>query len=109
MKSVEISKCNKINFHLIVKFLWTHKGGKNARGIRVSSYDPDESSTQPQNNSTSGPDTKQQPNSGGQSKSASITQPPTLGSTRKFSQKVSTISQNYNEKSMLLSSDEEYQ
>lgn len=41
--------------------------------------------------------------------------PPTLGSQRKFmpgavvSQKVATISQNYNEKTMLLSSDDEYQ
>ena len=85
-----------------------NKGGKNARGIRVSSYDPDDSNTQPQN-TTNGQQAQQQLGSGGQSKSASITQPPTLGSTRKFSQKVSTISQNYNEKSMLLSSDEEYQ
>jgi len=89
------------------KFL-TNKGGKNARGIRVSSYDPDDSNTQPQNNPTNGQQTQHQPSTG-QSKSSSIAQPPTLGSTRKFSQKVSTISQNYNEKSMLLSSDEEYQ
>jgi hypothetical protein len=82
------------------------KGGKNSRGgnQRVTSYDPDDSTQQTANDSTKA---GQQ----GLAKAGSNnSQPPTLGSTRKFSQKpVPTISQNYNEKSMLLSSDEEYQ
>lgn len=86
------------------------EGGKNARGIRVSSYDPDDSNQQSQNVSATGQQLQQQPYNADPNKPGStIQQPPTLGSTRKFSQKVSTISQNYNEKSMLLSSDEEYQ
>lgn len=81
------------------------KGGKNSRGVqRVSSYDPDDSLQQTATESTKA---GQQGLAKGGSNSS---QPPTLGSTRKFSQtKVATISQNYNEKSMLLSSDEEYQ
>jgi hypothetical protein len=75
-------------------------GGKNSRGIRVSSYDPED----PQNQAGNG--------SGAMSDAAAGILPPTLGSQRKFmpgTQKVSTISSNYNEKSMLLSSDDEYQ
>lgn len=67
-------------------------GGKNTRGIRVASYDPDDPTTQP-------PTVGDQPSK-------------TLGNQRKFmpgSQRVATISQNYNEKTMLLSSDDEYQ
>lgn len=75
------------------------KGGKGARGIRISSYDPDD----PQHHSTGTGNTQAQ---------QGYIAPPTLGSQRKFmpgAQKVSTISQNYNEKTMLLSSDDEYQ
>lgn len=76
----------------------------------MSSYDPDES-TQPQNYSTTEPQSYnqlQQPQNT-QNRQGPIA-PPTLGSQRKMAaQKVATISQNYNEKSMLLSSDEEYQ
>ncbi|KAG5677183.1 hypothetical protein PVAND_006964 [Polypedilum vanderplanki] len=88
------------------------KRGKNSRGIRVSSNDPDESNHQPQNYAATQQQQfqqQQQQSYNGQNKSVSNIAPPTLGSSRKFSQKVSTISQNYNEKSMLLSSDEEYQ
>lgn len=77
------------------------KGGKGARGIRISSYDPDD----PQHHSTSTGGGNTQAQQG-------YIAPPTLGSQRKFmpgAQKVSTISQNYNEKTMLLSSDDEYQ
>lgn len=118
---------NKFNFFFFL--LFSHfcsllKGGKNSRGIRVSSYDPDESNqSQTQNYSTTGStQQQQQPQSqyqqqpqtynGSSSEKTTVTAPPappTLGSSRKFSQKVATISQNYNEKSMLLSSDEEYQ
>lgn len=90
------------------------KGGKNSRGIRVSSYDPDDSAhqqQQPQNYAATvqqqQPPIQQQQSYNVQSQQT--IQAPTLGSSKKFSQKVSTISQNYNEKSMLLSSDEEYQ
>lgn len=72
-------------------------GGKSARGIRVSSYDPDDPNNQTGNSGTEG---------GGYVMSK------TLGNQRKFmpgSQRVATISQNYNEKTMLLSSDDEYQ
>lgn len=74
-------------------------GGKSARGIRVSSYDPDDPNNQNQTSGTEG---------GGGGYVASKT----LGNQRKFmpgSQRVATISQNYNEKTMLLSSDDEYQ
>lgn len=84
------------------------KGGKNTRGIRVSSYDPDESSQHTHNVYESGQPKEPQAYNVEQNKTGAAQQPPTLGSTRKFStQKVATISQNYNEKSMLLSSDEE--
>jgi hypothetical protein len=68
----------------------------------VSSYDPEDA------NQTANDSFKIGQQSLAKSGS-NVAQPPTLGSTRKFSQKVATISQNYNEKSMLLSSDEEYQ
>lgn len=86
--------------------------------MRVSSYDPDDSNQQPQNyaatQSQPQPIQQQQQPQNGQSRPSSANTgatvaPQTLGSIRKFSQKVATISQNYNEKSMLLSSDEEYQ
>lgn len=71
--------------------------------MRVSSYDPDDPSNQ-----TSG--AQSNANSGG-----GYVASKTLGNQRKFmpgnqgSNRVSTISQNYNEKTMLLSSDDEYQ
>lgn len=58
----------------------TGGGAKNQRGMRVASYDPDD----PQN----------------------MPVPPPQ---RRNNQRVSTISQNYNEKTMLLSSDDEFQ
>lgn len=71
--------------------------------MRVSSYDPDDPSNQ-----TSG--AQSNASSGGYVASK------TLGNQRKFmpgnqgsNKVVSTISQNYNEKTMLLSSDDEYQ
>lgn len=66
--------------------------GKNSRGIRVSSYDPDDPASQ-------------------SVATGKIVAPKTLGNQRKFTpgQRVATISQNYNEKTMLLSSDDEYQ
>lgn len=76
-------------------------GGKNARGIRVSSYDPDD----PNNQNQTG-------NSGNEGGGGGYVASKTLGNQRKFmpgSQRVATISQNYNEKTMLLSSDDEYQ
>lgn len=61
----------------------------------MSPYDPDDPSTQT-------------PGSGG-----GYVAPKTLGNQRKFmpgsQNRVATISQNYNEKTMLLSSDDEYQ
>lgn len=109
MKSVETSKI-RILSPLDCELKFNFKGGKNSRGIRVSSYDPEDSNQQPQNISATGQQPQEAPYNSEQAKSGSANQqPPTLGSTRKFSQKVSTISQNYNEKSMLLSSDEEYQ
>lgn len=74
--------------------------------MRVSSYDPDDPTSQ---TATGQADTV---SAGG------YVAPKTLGNQRKFmpggkekdgSQKVATISQNYNEKTMLLSSDDEYQ
>ena len=60
-------------------------GAKNQRGMRVSSYDPDD----PQNMPVPPPQRRMQRN----------------GQQRP----VATISQNYNEKTMLLSSDDEFQ
>uniref|UniRef100_A0A182FHR2 Transmembrane protein 184B n=1 Tax=Anopheles albimanus TaxID=7167 RepID=A0A182FHR2_ANOAL len=104
------------------------EGGKNPRGIRVSSYDPDDPSYQVSQSQQQGVSTgmgsgattgSYNGNGGGNGGSGghggSYIAPPTLGSQRKFmpgavvSQKVATISQNYNEKTMLLSSDDEYQ
>lgn len=63
-------------------------GGKGGRGMRVASYDPDDpSSGQPAPTTYNGQQRIQH------------TAP----------QKVATISQNYNEKTMLLSSDDEFQ
>lgn len=75
--------------------------------MRVSSYDPDDPS-QSGNVAGGGGTTVGGLQSGG------YVAPKTLGNQRKFmpgsqSNKVSTISQNYNEKTMLLSSDDEYQ
>lgn len=64
--------------------------------MRVSSYDPDDPANQTQNQASAG----------------GYIAPKTLGNQRKFmpgSQRVATISHNYNEKTMLLSSDDEYQ
>lgn len=83
-------------------FLISQTGNKNNRGIRVSSYDPDDPASQ----TATGP--------AGASAGGYVA-PKTLGNQRKFQpggnvgQKVATISQNYNEKTMLLSSDDEYQ
>lgn len=77
--------------------------------MRVSSYDPDDPSTQ---TGGGGAQHGQTGNSGG---GGGYVAPKTLGNQRKFvqgnqgSSRVSTISQNYNEKTMLLSSDDEYQ
>lgn len=90
-------------------------GGKNTRGIRVSSYDPDDPSSQ-QTVSGAAATAAAGGNCGGGGVVAadgSSQQPSkTLGNQRKFmpgSQRVATISQHYNEKTMLLSSDDEYQ
>lgn len=79
--------------------------------MRVSSYDPDDPSTQ---TGGGGAQHGQTGNSGGGGGGGYVA-PKTLGNQRKFvqgnqgSSRVSTISQNYNEKTMLLSSDDEYQ
>lgn len=81
------------------------EGNKSSRGIRVSSYDPDDPTMQ----------ANAQQGHTGNSASGGYVAPKTLGNQRKFmpgsqgSSRVSTISQNYNEKTMLLSSDDEYQ
>lgn len=81
------------------------EGNKSSRGIRVSSYDPDDPNTQ----------TGTQQGYTGNSASGGYVAPKTLGNQRKFmpgsqgSSRVSTICQNYNEKTMLLSSDDECQ
>lgn len=80
------------------------KLGKNSRGIRVSSYDPDDVSNTNQTNASL--------TQSGQNSTLGCIASKTLGNQRKFmpgGQRVATISQNYNEKSMLLSSDDEYQ
>lgn len=74
--------------------------------MRVASYDPDDPSQQYGG-------TQNTANTGGSS--TGYVAPKTLGNQRKFmpgsqgSNRVATISQNYNEKTMLLSSDDEYQ
>jgi hypothetical protein len=78
----------------------------------VSSYDPDEPSQKGQQQTGQYQPSLQSPQQNQQYTQKGPAQPPpTLGSQRKFinAQKVSTISQNYNEKTMLLSSDDEYQ
>ncbi|XP_055632142.1 transmembrane protein 184B isoform X1 [Toxorhynchites rutilus septentrionalis] len=117
------------NFHpQYQQYTQYSSGGKNSRGIRVSSYDPDDPSHQLTQGGTGGNNMgtmsgSQNGGGGGNGRgSAGYTNsynnyiaPPTLGSQRKFmpgggtGQKVATISQNYNEKTMLLSSDDEYQ
>ncbi|XP_013111133.1 transmembrane protein 184B isoform X1 [Stomoxys calcitrans] len=88
------------NFHpQYQQYTQYSSGGKNSRGIRVSSYDPDDL-----NQGSVNVNANQHPVANVASK--------TLGNQRKFmpgGQRVATISQNYNEKSMLLSSDDEYQ
>ncbi|KMY96871.1 transmembrane protein 184B isoform X1 [Drosophila simulans] len=108
------------NFHpQYQQYTQYSSGGKNSRGIRVSSYDPDD----PSSGAAAGGMQASQPTSGGYD--AVATGPgsggnggsncmasKTLGNQRKFQpggQRVATISQNYNEKTMLLSSDDEYQ
>lgn len=89
----------------------TFAGGKNTRGIRVSSYDPDDPSSQPTVSDVAAGVAGAAGGAIGADGSSS--QPSkTLGNQRKFmpgSQRVATISQPYNEKTMLLSSDDEYQ
>ncbi|KAM8707590.1 hypothetical protein ACLKA7_014682 [Drosophila subpalustris] len=92
--------------------------GKNSRGMRVSSYDPDDPSSgngasqtasMGGTNATSG-GYNAVATGGGANNSCVASK--TLGNQRKFipgGQRVATISQNYNEKTMLLSSDDEYQ
>lgn len=93
-------------------------GGKNTRGIRVSSYDPDDPSSQQTVSGAAA--TAAAAAAGGNCGGGGVvaaddsSQQPskTLGNQRKFmpgSQRVATISQHYNEKTMLLSSDDEYQ
>lgn len=88
----------------------------------MSSYDPDDPSHQLTQGGGNGGSGGTNQGSGSRSSGnystghSNYIAPPTLGSQRKFmpgggggSQKVATISQNYNEKTMLLSSDDEYQ
>ncbi|KAH8390597.1 hypothetical protein KR215_006612 [Drosophila sulfurigaster] len=106
------------NFHpQYQQYTQYSSGGKNSRGIRVSSYDPDDPSSgggATQAASMGGTNS----NGGGYNAVATgggnngCVAPKTLGNQRKFlpgGQRVATISQNYNEKTMLLSSDDEYQ
>ncbi|KAM7355284.1 transmembrane endosomal protein isoform 1-T2 [Cochliomyia hominivorax] len=92
------------NFHPQYQQYTQYSSGKNSRGIRVSSYDPDDVSNTNQTNASL--------TLGGQNSALGCMASKTLGNQRKFmpgGQRVATISQNYNEKSMLLSSDDEYQ
>lgn len=94
-------------FYII--FCFYFKGNKSSRGIRVSSYDPDDPNTHQGSQNNTGN------SNSGSNASGGYVAPKTLGNQRKFmpgsqgSNRVSTISQNYNEKTMLLSSDDEYQ
>ncbi|ALC44091.1 CG12004 [Drosophila busckii] len=114
------------NFHpQYQQYTQYSSGGKNSRGIRVSSYDPDDpnnaggGATQAANvgstTASSGGYNAVATGSGGgggSNNSSSCMASKTLGNQRKFlpgGQRVATISQNYNEKTMLLSSDDEYQ
>ncbi|XP_004526769.1 transmembrane protein 184B isoform X2 [Ceratitis capitata] len=109
------------NFHpQYQQYTQYSSGGKNSRGIRVSSYDPDEpsaahhgnsSNTAIGNNGTMNNSANASTGTPGGSITSCIASK-TLGNQRKFmpgGQRVATISQNYNEKTMLLSSDDEYQ
>lgn len=72
----------------------------------MSSYDPDDVSNTNQGSINANL------TQGSQNSSLGCMASKTLGNQRKFmpgGQRVATISQNYNEKSMLLSSDDEYQ
>lgn len=88
----------------VILYFHSLQGNKSSRGIRVSSYDPDDPALQASAQGHTG-----------NSASGGYVAPKTLGNQRKFmpgsqgSSRVSTISQNYNEKTMLLSSDDEYQ
>ncbi|KAI9587342.1 transmembrane protein 184B isoform X1 [Glossina fuscipes] len=97
------------NFHpQYQQYTQYSSGGKNSRGIRVSSYDPDDPNY---NSQSSGGANVSLTNSYNSSALACMASK-TLGNQRKFmpgGQRVATISQNYNEKTMLLSSDDEYQ
>ncbi|KAL7731930.1 hypothetical protein ACLKA6_016982 [Drosophila palustris] len=107
------------NFHpQYQQYTQYSSGGKNSRGMRVSSYDPDDPSSgngasqtasMGGTNATSG-GYNAVATGGGANNSCVASK--TLGNQRKFipgGQRVATISQNYNEKTMLLSSDDEYQ
>lgn len=86
-------------------------GGKNARGIRVSSYDPEDPANQ-QSSTTMSSATAAAGGPPQLDAAGNVIPSKTLGNQRKFvpgSQRVATISQHYNEKTMLLSSDDEYQ
>lgn len=105
-----VAHCKVFHF-LFFTFFCIIKGNKSSRGIRVSSYDPDDPTQGGGVQNSTG-------NSGNGNGGASVggyVAPKTLGNQRKFmpgnqgSNRVSTISQNYNEKTMLLSSDDEYQ
>ncbi|KAH8232757.1 hypothetical protein KR038_007596 [Drosophila bunnanda] len=110
------------NFHpQYQQYTQYSSGGKNSRGIRLSSYDPDDPNSGGTTHAShqaptsggynavaTGPGSGGNSNNGGSNCMASKT----LGNQRKFmpgGQRVATISQNYNEKTMLLSSDDEYQ
>ncbi|XP_034111723.1 transmembrane protein 184B isoform X1 [Drosophila albomicans] len=105
------------NFHpQYQQYTQYSSGGKNSRGIRVSSYDPDDPSSG--GGATQAASMGTNANGGGYNAVATgggnngCVAPKTLGNQRKFlpgGQRVATISQNYNEKTMLLSSDDEYQ
>ncbi|XP_068143227.1 transmembrane protein 184B isoform X1 [Drosophila tropicalis] len=113
------------NFHpQYQQYTQYSSGGKNSRGIRVSSYDPDDPNNggagngggaiQQSIHTSSGGYNAVATNGGGSGNGngGGAVAPKTLGNQRKFmpgGQRVATISQNYNEKTMLLSSDDEYQ
>lgn len=83
-----ICVCKTINFGRIIVVI---EGGKNGRGIRLSQYDPDDPM------SPSGGTVPQTYNSLDNPSRPPISVAP----------KLSTVPQNYTEKTMLLSSDEE--
>ncbi|XP_067647049.1 transmembrane protein 184B isoform X1 [Eurosta solidaginis] len=101
------------NFHpQYQQYTQYSSGGKNSRGTRVSSYDPDEPSAAQHGSSTTNNGQVSSTGTPGGASMAGCVASKTLGNQRKFmpgGQRVATISQNYNEKTMLLSSDDEYQ